>query len=370
MSSYGEATIAFVDNGSEPTSGNDCVVPSNATIQITLKDEQLSNAGIVQDTYVLVKLFEKASSCPKNGAQYGAPFNEEDWEDDDIDNCSNALGIIGPLEVTTTNPLGYKQKGLATVNMYEPSSSTVACSANETGNIVHYTQKGIAAMEMKILLSFGRYSDFEGFTGDNENEVRLGPLFKWAVGCQPSFLSSVATSTSMMSASAISFVANNIRYMFLIHFNGGTPTCDARNVNGDDICSTRSFTATARYGSTTPVPSYIFPIFVCIMLNVEQYAATLKDLPLRNVFFKVYDHGNLRRLWCRVSSDQILFVMILDSDNHIGSIIHETYLDFLRNIYDPDYFQERDILAPTHELVDMIDDRVGGYYLRNTIYGH
>ncbi|GKB23225.1 hypothetical protein Tco_0862626 [Tanacetum coccineum] len=28
---------AFVDNGSEPASGNDCVVPSNATIQITLE---------------------------------------------------------------------------------------------------------------------------------------------------------------------------------------------------------------------------------------------------------------------------------------------------------------------------------------------
>ncbi|GJW91580.1 NAC domain-containing protein [Tanacetum coccineum] len=83
------------------------------------------------------------SGRPKKGTQYGAPFNEEEWEDDDIANyCSNALGIIGPLEVTTTNPLGYKQKGLATVNMYEPSSSTVACSANETGNIVHYTQKG------------------------------------------------------------------------------------------------------------------------------------------------------------------------------------------------------------------------------------
>ncbi|GJZ02086.1 NAC domain-containing protein [Tanacetum coccineum] len=113
-----------------------------------LEDEQLANAGIVQDTYVLVKLFEKAGSGPKNGAQYGAPFNEEEWEDDDIANCSNALATVGPLEATTTNPLGYKQKGPATVNMYEPGSSTVTCSANGTGNIVHYNQNGTAAMEM------------------------------------------------------------------------------------------------------------------------------------------------------------------------------------------------------------------------------
>nr|GEW70153.1 NAC domain-containing protein 82-like [Tanacetum cinerariifolium] len=33
-----------------------------------LEDEQLSNAGVVQDTYVLVKLFEKAGSGLKNAA--------------------------------------------------------------------------------------------------------------------------------------------------------------------------------------------------------------------------------------------------------------------------------------------------------------
>ncbi|GJT01348.1 ATP-dependent DNA helicase PIF1-like protein [Tanacetum coccineum] len=51
-------------------------------------------------------------------------------------------------------------------------------------------------------------------------------------------------------------------------------------------------------------------------------------------------------------------MLIMDSDDHIGSIIHETYLDLLHNIYDPDYFQERAILAPTHELVDMINDKM------------
>ncbi|GJW92368.1 ATP-dependent DNA helicase PIF1-like protein, partial [Tanacetum coccineum] len=51
-------------------------------------------------------------------------------------------------------------------------------------------------------------------------------------------------------------------------------------------------------------------------------------------------------------------MLILNSDDHIGSIIHETYPDLLQNIYDPDYFQKRAILAPTHELVDMINDRM------------
>ncbi|XP_022896423.1 NAC domain-containing protein 82-like isoform X2 [Olea europaea var. sylvestris] len=45
-------------------------------------DEQLSAAGL-QDLYVLCKVFEKNGPGPKNGAQYGAPFNEADWDDDD-----------------------------------------------------------------------------------------------------------------------------------------------------------------------------------------------------------------------------------------------------------------------------------------------
>ncbi|GJX15827.1 hypothetical protein Tco_0216659 [Tanacetum coccineum] len=70
------------------------------------------------------------------------------YEDDDIANCSNALVTVAPLEVTTTNPLDYKQKGPATkgttsmemvtapqitpnVCLTEPESSIVTLSANE-----------------------------------------------------------------------------------------------------------------------------------------------------------------------------------------------------------------------------------------------
>ncbi|KAK4416707.1 NAC domain-containing protein 82 [Sesamum alatum] len=51
-------------------------------------DDQLAAAG-VQDTYVLCKVFKKNGPGPKNGAQYGAPFNEADWTDDDADDAQN-----------------------------------------------------------------------------------------------------------------------------------------------------------------------------------------------------------------------------------------------------------------------------------------
>lgn len=49
-----------------------------------LTDEELEKAGIPQDAFVLCRIFQKSGSGPKNGEQYGAPFIEEEWEDDDV----------------------------------------------------------------------------------------------------------------------------------------------------------------------------------------------------------------------------------------------------------------------------------------------
>lgn len=50
-----------------------------------LVDEQLENSGIFQDAFVLCRIFQKSGTGPKNGEQYGAPFVEEEWEDDELD---------------------------------------------------------------------------------------------------------------------------------------------------------------------------------------------------------------------------------------------------------------------------------------------
>ncbi|XP_030440262.1 NAC domain-containing protein 78-like [Syzygium oleosum] len=49
-----------------------------------LTDEELEKAGIPQDSFVLCRIFQKSGPGPKNGEQYGAPFIEEEWEDDDV----------------------------------------------------------------------------------------------------------------------------------------------------------------------------------------------------------------------------------------------------------------------------------------------
>ncbi|KAK6136131.1 hypothetical protein DH2020_030104 [Rehmannia glutinosa] len=50
-----------------------------------LADLELERAGIVQDAFVLCRVFQKSGTGPKNGEQYGAPFVEEDWEEDELE---------------------------------------------------------------------------------------------------------------------------------------------------------------------------------------------------------------------------------------------------------------------------------------------
>lgn len=49
-----------------------------------LTDDDLEKAGVAQDAFVLCRIFQKSGSGPKNGEQYGAPFIEEEWEDDEV----------------------------------------------------------------------------------------------------------------------------------------------------------------------------------------------------------------------------------------------------------------------------------------------
>jgi hypothetical protein len=50
----------------------------------------------LQDACVLCKIFQKSGPGPKIGAQYGAPFNEEDWNDASNMECSPFASSVAP----------------------------------------------------------------------------------------------------------------------------------------------------------------------------------------------------------------------------------------------------------------------------------
>lgn len=56
--------------------------------------------SVLQNNYVLCMIFMKEGLGPRNGAQYGAPFKEEDWDDEEID-CVEAGPSAAGLSIST-----------------------------------------------------------------------------------------------------------------------------------------------------------------------------------------------------------------------------------------------------------------------------
>lgn len=61
-----------------------------------LEDEEIAASGVKLDACVLCKIFQKSGPGPKIGAQYGAPFNEEDWNDASNVECSPCVPSVAP----------------------------------------------------------------------------------------------------------------------------------------------------------------------------------------------------------------------------------------------------------------------------------
>lgn len=49
-------------------------------------------------------VFQKEGPGPRNGAQYGAPFREEDWDDGDDDDDVHPLGVMSSAYPSTSVP--------------------------------------------------------------------------------------------------------------------------------------------------------------------------------------------------------------------------------------------------------------------------
>ncbi|XP_077253192.1 NAC domain-containing protein 78-like isoform X2 [Tasmannia lanceolata] len=71
-----------------------------------LEDEELGQAGIPQDAFVLCRIFQKSGSGPKNGEQYGAPFVEEEWDDEVLVPKQDSDGGLPAF----VEPQGYAQQ--------------------------------------------------------------------------------------------------------------------------------------------------------------------------------------------------------------------------------------------------------------------
>ncbi|XP_010538911.1 PREDICTED: NAC domain-containing protein 17-like [Tarenaya hassleriana] len=64
--------------------------------EYTMDEEELGKCQNAKDYYALYKLYQKSGAGPKNGEQYGAPFQEEEWADDDKEDTNN---VAEPVSV-------------------------------------------------------------------------------------------------------------------------------------------------------------------------------------------------------------------------------------------------------------------------------
>ncbi|XP_021603417.1 NAC domain-containing protein 17 isoform X2 [Manihot esculenta] len=69
--------------------------------EYTLDEEELKRCLNVQDYYALYKVYKKSGPGPKNGEQYGAPFKEEDWADDEYAVANNSDTPVNQPNVVT-----------------------------------------------------------------------------------------------------------------------------------------------------------------------------------------------------------------------------------------------------------------------------
>ncbi|KAG8477145.1 hypothetical protein CXB51_030149 [Gossypium anomalum] len=60
-----------------------------------LEEKILADRGPAQDMYMLYVLFKKDGLGPRNGSQYGAPFKEEEWSDDEQADLPGAGSLCG-----------------------------------------------------------------------------------------------------------------------------------------------------------------------------------------------------------------------------------------------------------------------------------
>ncbi|VVA97115.1 unnamed protein product [Arabis nemorensis] len=112
-----------------------------------LVGEDLEKTGVQQDAYVVCRIFQKSGTGPKNGERYGAPFVEEEWEEDDMtfapgqdpgsEDC--VYVDMDQIDQKPDNPLVYDAVPIPLNFNHGESSNNVETNYSESNN---YMQPG------------------------------------------------------------------------------------------------------------------------------------------------------------------------------------------------------------------------------------
>ncbi|XP_062179697.1 NAC domain-containing protein 2-like [Phragmites australis] len=97
-----------------------------------MEDDDLVSAGFSKDAYVLCKIFKKSGLGPRIGEQYGAPFNEDEWENADAEaslfNLMPSSEVVNPVE----DPHVQHAAPAGAVEVPRLQHSSAACAGEES----------------------------------------------------------------------------------------------------------------------------------------------------------------------------------------------------------------------------------------------
>lgn len=86
--------------------------------------------SIFQEYYALYKVYKKSGPGPKNGEQYGAPFKEEDWVDDECPDFNNStdrnISVTQLIEVTSITDVRVNGQVPSTLDEFEEFMRRIA----------------------------------------------------------------------------------------------------------------------------------------------------------------------------------------------------------------------------------------------------
>ncbi|XP_050209396.1 NAC domain-containing protein 78-like isoform X2 [Mercurialis annua] len=97
-----------------------------------LVDVDLEKAGVVQDAFVLCRIFQKSGTGPKNGEQYGAPFVEEEWDNDD------EVVLLPGEEMVVSDDLALGDGAYVEANEVDQNFNAAAVSENAVLPVNYY----------------------------------------------------------------------------------------------------------------------------------------------------------------------------------------------------------------------------------------
>ncbi|MFQ6640318.1 hypothetical protein Gotur_014733 [Gossypium turneri] len=134
-----------------------------------LTDETLEKGGIQQDAFVLCRVFQKSGSGPKNGEQYGAPFIEEEWEDDE------AVFVPGQQDASA-NEEAANEDAFVEVNDIDQAFFVTNLTFNDVCSWSHITAVGKSLQPDSLNLDIGNPSEnnilpLKGYCGESSNHV-------------------------------------------------------------------------------------------------------------------------------------------------------------------------------------------------------